>query len=420
MVTVTMVTGMAITRDVLDSIKGIDIWMLVYGRRKVGKTYLIRNFLSHDEYILIKRGGGALFETGSKRSFDDNEIAMDMIIDRVESGKVVVVDEFQRLPTEFIDRLQMVHPRGQVILMGSSFKIAKDLLSSKSPLLGLLAEVKMTLMKPSEIVMGLSEHMNPEDAIELGTYLRDPWTIPYFSGTPDDTILRILKHSREAIPALIGEIFLSEERYLSRVYEGILRSLSNGKTTLKEVADQLHSRGLIASNDPSSIRQYISNMESMDLIQRIPVNNRKGNYYSVRSKIMDLYFYIDEKYGFDLEGMELANEVYHERSPRHIESFIGEILAQILKGSFQYRMDKDSEVDIIITRRNRTILVGEVKWSEKVKKSDIRKFLRKVEDLDCRKVLITKKKFDTDEVECLTPDDLIQELKALRKNKEKS
>ncbi len=415
MVTVTMVTGMSITRDVLDSIKGIDIWMLVYGRRKVGKTYLIRNFLEHDEYILIKRGGGALFETGSKRSLDDTEIAMDMIIDRVESGKVVVVDEFQRLPTEFIDKLQMVHPRGQVILMGSSFKIAKDLLSSKSPLLGLLAEVKMTLMKPSEIVLGLSEHMNPENAIELGTYLRDPWTIPYFSGTPDDTILRILKHSREAIPALIGEIFLSEERYLSRVYEGILRSLSNGKTTLKEVADQLHSRGLIASNDPSLIRQYISNMESMDLIQRIPVNNRKGNYYSVRSKIMDLYFYIDEKYGFDLEGMELANEVYNERSPRHIESFIGEILAQILKGSFEYRMDKDSEVDIIITRRNKTILVGEVKWSEKVKKSDIRKFLRKVEDFDCRKVLITKKKIDTDEVECLNPDDLIQELKALRK-----
>ncbi len=415
MVTVTMVTGMAITRDVLDSIKGIDIWMLVYGRRKVGKTYLIRNFMEHDQYILIKRGGGALFETGSKRSYDDNEIAMDMIIDRVESGKVVVVDEFQRLPTQFIDRLQMVHPKGQVILMGSSFKIAKDLLSSKSPLLGLLAEVKMTLMKPSEVVLGLSEHMNPEDAIELGTYLRDPWTIPYFSGTPDDTILRILKHSREAIPALIGEIFLSEERYLSRVYEGILRSLSNGKTTLKEVADQLHSRGLIASNDPSLIRQYISNMESMDLIQRIPVNNRKGNYYSVRSKIMDLYFYIDEKYGFDLEGMELAREVYKERSPRHIESFIGEILAQILKGSFEYRMDKDSEVDIMITRRNKTILAGEVKWSEKVKKSDIRKFLRKVEDLECRKVMISKKKIETDEVESMTPDDLLKELKALRK-----
>ncbi len=406
-----MVTGMTITRKVLRSIEDVDMWTLVYGRRKVGKTFLVRGSIEHDEYVLIKRGGGALFEKGSTSSVDDNGIAMNLIIDRLKEGKVVVVDEFQRLPDEFIDRLQMVHPDGRAILLGSSLKVAKELLSSRSPLLGLLAEVKMSLIKPSEIVLGLSQHMSPEYAVELGTYLRDPWTIQYTSGTPEGTIMRILKHSREAIPALIGEIFLTEERYLSRVYEGILRSLAKGNTTQKEVADQLHSRGLIRSNDPSIIRPYIRNMEAMDLIQRIPVSNRRGSYYSVKSRIMDLYFYIDEKYGFDLGGMELASDVYRERSPRHVESFIGELLAELNGGVFEYNMDESRELDVIVTRRGKPVLVGEVKWSENVRKRDLYSFMAKTEDLDCRKVLISKKRVEMEGLESITPMDLFEEIK---------
>ncbi len=415
LITVTMVTGMAITRCEIEYITDHQGWVLLYGRRKVGKTFLVRNFIKHDDYILIKRGGGALFEKGPVKSCDDNKMAMDLIIDRIQDGKTIVIDEFQRLPDEFLDRLQMVHPRGRVLLLGSSMKVAKELLSSRSPLLGLLGEVKMGLLSPSEIFIGLSEVMPAQKALELGTYLRDPWSIPYLGGSPSETMIRILNRSKEAIPALIGEIFLSDERYLSRVYEGILRSLADGKTTLKEVADQLHSRGLIKANDPSLIRQYVLIMSSMDLIQKIPVNNKKGNYYSIRSKIMDLYYYIDEKYGLDLGGMDLAMEVYEERSPRHIESFIGELLAEIMGGVFEYQMDPDKELDILIKRRKKIILAGEVKWSDRVRKKDIDSFSGKVEGLKCKKVLISKKRISVDNIGSLTPEDLLEMAKKIKR-----
>lgn len=409
-----MVTGTIITRREVHSINELGGWILVYGRRKVGKTFLTRNFIDHDDYILIKRGGGALFEKGPVKSCDDDKIAMDLIIDRINEGRTIVVDEFQRLPDEFFDKLQMVHPRGRVLLLGSSMRVAKELLSSRSPLLGLLAEVKMQLLSPSEIFLGLSQIMPARDALELGPYLRDPWCIPYYGGTPSDTMERILRRSREAIPALIGEIFLSDERYLSRVYEGILRSLADGKTTLKEVADQLHSRGLIKANDPSLIRQYVLTMISMDLIQKIPVSNRKGSYYSIRSKVMDLYYYIDEKYGLDLGGMELAGEVYTERSPKHIESFVGELLAEIYGGVFEYRMDQEKELDVLIKKRKKVVLVGEVKWSERVKKKDIGSFKEKVKDLKCEKVLISKNRVSEDGLRSITPEDLLEMVRKKR------
>ncbi len=65
---------------------------------------------------------------------------------------------------------------------------------------------------------------------------------------------------------MTGEIFLEEERTLSEVYEGIIRSLALGRWKLKEIADLLHSRGLIDQPDSSKIRPYFKNMMSMDKI----------------------------------------------------------------------------------------------------------------------------------------------------------
>ncbi len=64
-------------------------------------------------------------------------------------------------------------------------------------------------------------------------------------------------------------------------------------------------------------------------------------------------------------------------------------------------------VHIIITIRNKPKLVGEVKWG-KVTKNDINRFLEKVENFDCKKVIVVKKKLDTDEVDILTPAELIR------------
>lgn len=403
-----MVTLITVPRKEVKNVKNSKGWMLIYGRRKVGKTFLVRNFIDHDVYILVKRGGGALITGEPLRRTDDYNQVTEMVINELRIGKTVVVDEFQRLPADFIDSLQMYYPNGKLILLGSSMHVAKDITSRKSPLLGLLSEIRLSILSPIDIFISLSKRIGPENALMLSPYLRDPWALRYIDRTPEKTILNVMEYSKNAIPALIGETFLAEDRFLSEVYEGVLRSIATGRNTLKEVSDQLFSKKLIKANDPSLVRPYVRIMEDMDLIERIPLYEKRGNYYSVKSKIMELYYYLDEKYDIEAGKPTLIKEVINERAPIHIQFFLGELTAELLDGTFRYHMTKDFDIDIIVTKRRKPIFVGEVKWRKKVKMSDINKFITNTEKFDCRKALISRVSVKTEEVEVITPNDLFK------------
>ncbi|MEM4258782.1 MAG: AAA family ATPase [Candidatus Thermoplasmatota archaeon] len=403
-----MIPPITVHRKEVTKINAAKGWILLYGRRKVGKTFLVRTFTDHDLYVLVKRGGGALFDKGPFERTDIYDQVVELILKELTKEKTVIVDEFQRLPAEFIESLQMQYPKGKLILLGSSMHVAKDLTSKKSPLLGLLSEIRLSLLSPQDIFQTLSTGMPVDHALMLSPYLRDPWTLRYLDTNPEKTILNILDYSRSAIPALIGEVFLSEDRFLSNVYESILRSIASGKNTLKEVSDQLFSKKLIGANDPSLVRPYVKIMEEMDLLERIPLHDTKGYHYVVKSKIMDLYYYIDEKYDIENTPSSLIKEIIQERMPLHIQFFIGELMAELLDGTFRYFMTNTYDIDILIARRNRIIFAGEVKWAKQVKKTEISTFLKNTERLDCRKAIITQASFDTKEVEVITPDKLLK------------
>jgi len=403
-----MVPVIVIPRKEIEKIKSAKGWILIHGRRKVGKTFIVKNFIKYDLYALVKRGGGALLEGGPLKGTDNYDQVVEIILKGLEEGKTVVVDEFQRLSEEFIDSLQMHHPKGKLILLGSSMHVAKEITSRKSPLLGLLSEVPLSLLSPIDIFYHLSRSIPTEQALMLSPYLRDPWTLRYLNKDPKETILNILEYSRSAIPALIGEVFLDEDRFLSNVYESIMRSIASGKSTLKEVSDQLFSKKLIKASDPSLVRPYVKIMEDMDLIERIPLYDNKGNYYSIKSKIMELYFYIDEKYNIESRKTTIIKEVIDEKIPFHIQFFAGELMAEILDGTFRYYMTKDFDIDIVITKRNHPVLVGEVKWTKKLKQNHISTFLKNTEKFNCKKVLISRASFDTKDVEIITPSKLLE------------
>ena len=46
-----------IRRKVSESIDTLPGWALVYGRRKVGKTYILENSVSHDVYMAVRLDG---------------------------------------------------------------------------------------------------------------------------------------------------------------------------------------------------------------------------------------------------------------------------------------------------------------------------------------------------------------------------
>ncbi len=404
-----MVTVISITRKHTERLNNLSGHLLIYGRRKVGKTYLVKNFLDHDIYYIVKRGGGIISEKGVIKPVKTYEGFIENLRANLDRGKTIVVDEFQRLPDDFLDHVQSFGDNGRLILTGSSFHIIKDILSPNSPILGMVSEFKLSLITPENIFCGLSDHLSPDEAFGSSPYLRDPWTLQYFDKENTD-LSNILFFSKQTVQSLLGEVFLEEERKLSSVYEGIIRSLAVGKWKMKEISDLLYSRRLISGPEPSNIRPYFKNMMSMDLVKRIPLHHKKGYKYMIKSPIMELAYLLDEKVNFFEEDVpeKRVKDIIEDVKPEHIEQFCGEYFAECYGGKFEYFYSSDFDIDFIITYNGEVLASGAVKWSENVSKKDAERFLERTDYLQGDKIFFSKKKVDVEGVKSYTPSSLLE------------
>ena len=97
--------------------------ILVYGRRKVGKTFTIRQTVPWDLYCTITRTGSVILEKAGERRIVSQENAVRRITELLRDNKTVVIDEFQRINPEYMGLIALEHPNGRLIASGSSFKL---------------------------------------------------------------------------------------------------------------------------------------------------------------------------------------------------------------------------------------------------------------------------------------------------------
>lgn len=407
-ITIIVIT-MIIQRKEVDLARKAAQRLLIYGRRKVGKTYLSKNFLDHDIYVYVKRGGGTYIEGGKVSVMESYDQFIDTLELWIDSNKKIIIDEFQRLPDDFLDRLQFIGDRGRIILTGSSFHTVKEVISPASPILGSYSELRLSLISPVDIFRALKENSESISAYSLSPYLRDPWTMQYYSGE-GTRVSDILMLSRGTLRSLIGEVFLEEKKTLSQTYEGIIRGLALGKWKMGLLADLLYARKIIDKQDPHLIRPYFNNMEEMDLVNRLPLYKSRNFLYRITSPVIELGFMLDEKYNFFQSEIktEVLEKELKEQLPRHIEQFTGELMAELLGGTFNFFISSDFDIDIIITRGRKTLAVGEVKWKERVSKKEIGNFKERVKYFKCRKYLISKRPINDNEIISITPDNILE------------
>jgi hypothetical protein len=384
-----------IHRDEADEIKRIKGWVLIYGRRKVGKTFLIKNFLDYDVFFRINRDGSIYAEKFIVTSIGSADNFSEAVVELLSSNKTVVIDEFQRLPESILERISMAHPQGKLIFSGSSMRVVKKLFGSSSPLLGLAMQYRLGLIKPDNMLRELLKKMDASVAVELAPYLADVWTIPFLKMENESTktIYEILKYSKFTIPALVGEIFTEEEREYSRIYEAVLRLMGAGEWNYKNIASILAGRRLIERADTSLVLPYIKNMVAMGLVESLSLYSTKKKMYRLASPVMEAFFYLDDKYGFgeiEVSFQEVKPTIEKLRNLA-IQKFIGDLFAQAYNGKKEYFVTPSNELDFIITIRNKPVVAGEMKWG-KYDEKDIKKFLEKSSFIDAEKVFVTKKK----------------------------
>ncbi len=382
-------------------------WKLVFGRRKTGKTFFVKNFVEWDKYYFVHRSREITeIKEGYKIRYEELKREI-----KERRDIRIVIDEFHRLPEEFPDFLHSLAGKGaDLILITSSLHFAKDILGKRSPLLGLVFPIEFRILSPLEVLNLMKEHLKGRELIERSIFLREVSLLDF--ALEDDFWDILIRQMKYFVPSLIGEIFREEDRKVTSLYEGILYAIGLGKLTSLEISTYLYSLGLIKRNDPSIISMHLRNLETMGIIRKIRVlGKRKKYHYFIDSPLIDIFYYIDGKYGIDFG----SKKVLMEKIPMLTEIFFTDLFSEIY-GMTPVKISRpDLEIDIALLEFQRLKIVGEVKWVKDLDKRDLMNIERKLGKFrDCKKFLIIPEKgilpYEPKGIEVMDIEDILKTL----------
>lgn len=384
-----------------EKFKEIPQLIILYGRRRVGKTELIKEFCRNKNFIyfLADRRGTLInaerFASIAANHFDDIPPAVKnfddvfrYIVKRLEKKTIVAIDEFSYLvekddavPSVF----QLIYDEIiknediMLILAGSSISMMeKGVLSYKSPLYGRRTgqwKIKPFMLKE----LRAFHHLPMETAIHA---------YAVFGGVPQylsefDAEKDIFENISEKIFKK-GSVLYEEVDFLLReelrdysTYLSILEAIALGNTRVVEIAN--HAR--INAKD---VPKYINILIKLDLIKREHPITEKERTKKTIYEIKDNFFRFWFRFAYpNKSGLELGNSDKVLSMAKHdFNSFVGRTFEDVAKeflielnsrGSLPINFtrigkwwQKEEEIDIIaLNERTKEILFGECKWQNK-------------------------------------------------------
>lgn len=387
-------------------------FVVVYGRRRVGKTTLIKEFIKNKtafyylateelEVQSMKRLAGVIGRATNnsllnKAVFNDWLDLFQLVADyKPNEKKVLVIDEFPYLvktnpafPSILQNAWDELLKDNNVMLILSGSLIGmmlKHTLSYDSPLYGRrTAQMRLSSLPFNDVYMasGLTFERAVEQYAITGA-------VPKY--------LEFFEDGRELVDQ-IKDVVLNKSGFLYEEPFFLLRSESlsavNYFSIIKTIADGNHKLGKIASalnQDTSSITPYLSTLTELGFIEkRIPVTEknpektRKGLYF-ISDNFIRFWFHYVYPYKGELE-LDNVQIVLDEINKDFKEKFVAFAYEDICKEIFQNLCKKgsidfvpsrigsywlndfnnDTEIDVMaIDNQNKRIFVGECKYHNK-------------------------------------------------------
>jgi uncharacterized protein len=378
--------------------------IIVYGKRRVGKTELIKQFIKDKPavYFLadkrtttehlreVSRLLGAHFKDFvlEKRGFGEWIEVFQYLKSRSHEPFVFVIDEYPYLVE--VDRsISSVFQKGWdehlkntnifFILCGSSISIMEsEALTYKSPLYG--RRTGQILVQP--LSFNESWKFFPKQSFDefLGIYTITGGLPSYLIQLSSELSLKenILKKIFPNTEFLHNEVefVLKEELREPKNYLSILRAISMGKRKFGEIANE-------TALEKNVLTKYLNTLEHLKLIEKeVPVTENnllksRKNLYIITDNFFRFWFQYVFPYKSSLE-IEQFNEVLRivdESFPllqaATYEKVCREITWNLSDKIFRFERvgkwwEKEQEIDVVgINRQTRQILFGEAKCSAK-------------------------------------------------------
>ncbi len=428
----------------------------VYGRRRVGKTSLLKEFSKGKNHVFFTASEGTLEYNLSRlasKILDANveasiETVMDIIRKRAEKERfLLIIDEYPRLikrSTLFQDKLQElideIHEESKLflILCGSSISIMEhEVLGYKSPLYG--RRTGSMELNP----LNLWESLDILSGFDRGTALRIYGMvggIPLYllQFRPSETLERNLE-----ISFLRQDSFFINEHLMTLIeefenpatYYSVLTAVASGRSKASEISDY-------TKLDVPTTTKFLANLESIRMVTKDrPVDNPDGKMtrYSISDPFMRFQFgrvLPTLESGSDMEDMVTEILRLHETDMGLVfEDMCTEYLISRFGGRIGRWWGSDpvtkkqEEIDIVLTSMSggrRSGLFVECKYrNEKVGQDILDTLMHRaslVKGYDERRyALFSKSGFkdgmdDRSDVDLYTLDDVLKEPKRASKS----
>lgn len=345
-------------------------FVVVYGRRRVGKTSLINRFIQHKDAIFytgIESNEKQNLENFSKSIytylnmtilnaiFQDFYSALEYIFElSLKQRLILVIDEYPYLAKaspSFASILQALIDKYKdtsklfLILCGSSMSFMENhVLGYKAPLYGRrTAQFKIL----------------PFDFFELRDYFhgfsnQDLVAIyGMVGGTPQYLLqmndkLSIEENIKNTFLNITHPLFeepnnlLKQEVREQAKYNSIISIVANGATRLNEIADK-------AGEETSSCSVYLNNLISLGIIKKetpFQENTTRKTIYVIDDNMFRFWYrFIPENMSFITRGL---SEIAYEHIEKQLPTYLGATFEEICK-QYLWKIRKDNECLVSFT-----------------------------------------------------------------------
>lgn len=369
--------------------------LVVYGRRRVGKTTLVTHVLGELDvpsvyYLCDQRGtesNASRFATQCATVFDDVQPAVDGFADvfrylttRTEGPFVVALDEFSYLveaddsvPSVFqmiVDDI-LEGTSISIVLLGSSISMMEEgVLSYESPLYG--RRTGQWRLEPMTIgqAAGFFPTYSPTELVRTYSVVGG---IPAYLTQLDATEDLPTNVERHVLSK--GEFLYEEPEFLLRqelrepaTYMGILEAIAGGASRVTEIANEI-------GKDASSLSRYLDNLGELALVDReTPVTDPDGRaVYRLDDQFLRFWFrYVSPNRSTLEQGhTDPVLESVLGTFPEHVSRTFEYVCQQAVRTpAFPVHCSRvgrwwydELEVDVAgLNESTETLLLGECKW----------------------------------------------------------
>ena len=310
--------------------------IILYGRRRVGKTALSRKLLEQHPgaYVYVGSSSVREFLTNASRAMGRTFTSLDDFLEYVflefgRENKILVLDEYQRISKKLSPRIQYHWDASarkswvKLILLGSTIGMIERDISYAGPLYGRATRVIRLNGFDYETVREIFGEKGEEEIIKIYSILGGtPHYLMLYERTKtiEENIRNMFLSPGAPLYEEVERLLSTELRDSSRYLE-ILEAISTGKTTLKEISDY-------TSLERSQLKKYLLILEKLTLIEREASIIEKGiPRYKFRDNFFNFYMrFIHPNVPF----IELRQEEYVLNNIiKELQQYVGRIFEKI-------------------------------------------------------------------------------------------